>query len=174
MDNISKFRFYLETIMRIPSLRTPVAIRLSAFFAVALFLLAAIGNAQISGTGSIQGTVADSTGASVPNALVTITNTATQVKRTINSGRDGLFSFPNIDIGTYDMTVTAGGFKTYDQKGIILEVGSSLGFNVSLTVGATTEQVEVQATGIALQTEDVSFKQTIDQRSIYRASKAAG
>jgi Carboxypeptidase regulatory-like domain len=152
--------------MRIP-LRTPIANRfLSVFFGITLLLSAAVGRAQVAGTASIQGSVADPTGATVPNAIVTITNTATQVKHTLNSGRDGLFSFPNIDIGTYDLTVTAGGFKTYDQKGIILEVGSSLGFNVNLTVGATTEQIEVQAVGIALQTEDVSFKQTIDQRSI--------
>jgi hypothetical protein len=136
------------------------------FLGVALSLSAAVGNAQISGTGSIQGTVADSTGATVTNAQVTLTNTATQVKRTINSGTNGLFSFPNIDIGTYDLTVTATGFKAYSQKGIILEVGSSLGINVGLTVGATTEQIEVQATGIALQTEDVSFKQTIDQKTL--------
>ena len=139
---------------------------LAAFVVIALLLSTSTANAQVAGTASIQGTVADSTGAVVPNAVVTITNTATQVKHTLNSSRDGLFSFPNIDIGTYDLSVTAGGFKTYDQKGIILEVGSNLGFNVNLAVGATTEQVEVQATGIALQTEDVSFKQTIDQRSI--------
>jgi Carboxypeptidase regulatory-like domain len=139
---------------------------LAAFFAITVLLSATAASAQVSGTASIQGIVSDSTGATIPNAQVTLTNTATQVKRTLASGRDGLYSFPNIDIGTYDITVTAAGFKTYEQKGIILEVGSSLGINVGLTVGATTEQVEVQAVGIALQTEDVSFKQTIDQRTL--------
>ena len=147
--------------------RTTTAARLFLLVLGAfLSLPAAIANAQISGTGSIQGTVADATGATVPNAQVILTNTATQVKRTLNSGFNGVFSFPNIDIGTYDLSVAATGFKTYAQKGIILEVGSSLGINVGLTVGATTEQVEVQATGIALQTEDVSFKQTIDQKTL--------
>ena len=141
--------------------------RFGALFALAILFLAAIaGNAQISGTGSIQGTVSDSTGAVIANASVTLTNDATQVNRAVNSGRDGLYSFPNIDIGTYTLAVTSPGFKTYNQERIILEVGSSIGINVSLTVGATSEKVEVQAAGVALQTEDASFKQTIDERTL--------
>ena len=71
-----------------------------------------------------------------------------------------------MDIGTYTLTVTSAGFKTYNQQRIILEVASSIGINVALTVGATTEQVEVQSSGLALQTEDASFKQTVDQRTL--------
>src|ERR1035441_8184191 len=71
-----------------------------------------------------------------------------------------------MDIGTYTLTVTSAGFKTYNQERIILEVASSIGINVALTVGATTEQVEVQSSGLALQTEDASFKQTVDQRTL--------
>jgi hypothetical protein len=138
-----------------------------AVFALAMFLLTAtMASAQVSGTASVQGTILDSSGAVLPGATVTITNDATQVKRVVPSGRDGLYSFPNIDIGTYTLTVVASGFKTYDQQHIILEVGSSIGVNVTLTVGATTEKVEIQATGLALQTEDASFKQTIDQRTL--------
>ena len=137
-----------------------------ALLALVLVMIPASGYGQISGTGSIQGTVSDPTGAVIANAAITVTNDATQVKHSVNSGHDGLFSFPNMDIGTYTLTVTSPGFKTYNHGRIILEVGSSIGINVSLTVGATTEQVEVTSSGMALQTEDASFKQTIDQTTL--------
>jgi len=82
----------------------------AALLALAVLLLPLAAVAQISGTGSIQGSVSDSTGALIASASVTITNDATQVKRTVVSGRDGLYSFPNIDIGTYTLTVVALGF----------------------------------------------------------------
>ena len=61
------------------------------------------------------------------------------------------------------MRVPAPGFKTYEQKGIVLEVGSSIAMNASLSVGTAEMKVEVQAEGLPLQTEDATFKQTIDQ-----------
>ncbi len=127
---------------------------------------AAIGSSQISGTGSIQGSVADATGAVIPEAGIVLTNIATGVARNTVSSHTGLYSFPNIDIGTYTMTVTAPGFKTYDQQRIILEVGSSIGINVVMTVGETSQKVEVEALGLALQTEDSSYKQTIDEKTL--------
>ena len=102
-----------------------------ALLGLVLVLLPATGYSQISGTGSIQGTVSDPTGAVIANAAVAITNDATQVKHAVISGRDGLFSFPNMDIGTYTLTVASPGFKTYSQQRIILEVGSSIGINRS-------------------------------------------
>lgn len=132
----------------------------------AFFLIPSMAGAQIAGTGSVQGTVSDSTGAVVPGAAVTLTDNATQVKHTATTDKQGLFSFPNINIGTYTLTVADQGFKTYTQQNIILEVGSSLGLNVTMTVGSTTEEVNVSATGLALQTEDPSFKQTIDERTV--------
>jgi hypothetical protein len=135
-----------------------------------IFLFAALlsftGNAQTAGTGSIQGAVADQTGAVLQNASVTITNTATQVEHKTTSGSDGLYSFPNIPIGVYTVDVSASGFEHYSQAGVDLEVGSSIAVNVNMTVGATDQKVVVHANGIALQTEDPSFKQTIDQKTL--------
>jgi hypothetical protein len=133
-----------------------------------LFLLGTAGtiHAQVAGTANLQGTVADSTGAVIPNATVTITNLSTQVKHTAKSDSSGVYAFPNIDIGNYTVDVDMPGFKSYEQKGIVLEVGSSIAVNVNLAVGSTDEKVEVTATGLALQTEDVSFKQTIDAQDI--------
>jgi hypothetical protein len=124
------------------------------------------GLAQISGTGSIQGTVADPTGAVIPEVTVTVTEDATQVKHTAKTDQKGFYNFPNINIGTYTLTAAATGFEGYRQAKIVLDVGSSIGINVGMTVGRSDQQIEVQSAGVALQTEDATFKQTIDQRTL--------
>jgi hypothetical protein len=75
----------------------------------------------------------------------------------------GVYAFPNINVGTYSLTVVAPSFETYTSTGNVLEVGSSIAINPKLTVGSASVKVEVQASGGArLQTEDASFKQTVD------------
>lgn len=133
--------------------------------AVALLFVAGA-SAQIAGTANIAGTVSDSTGAVIPNASVTLTSQATQVKRTTTSNGAGSYLFPGIPIGRYNIEVAAPGFKTYVQTGIVLEVGSNISINPSLSIGAADVKVEVQAEGLALQTEDPTFKQTIDQNAV--------
>jgi Carboxypeptidase regulatory-like domain len=124
------------------------------------------GSAQIAGTGNIQGTVTDSTGAVVPKASVILTNEATRVSRQTDSDSAGVYVFPGVPISTYDLSVTAPGFRTYEQKGIVLEVGSSIAVNAALAVGTAEMKVEVQSEGLSLQTEDATFKQTIDQEAV--------
>jgi hypothetical protein len=138
--------------------------RLSGCACAALLLLAPVWvRAQIAGTSSVQGTVTDSTGAVVPSAVVTLTGEATGVKHATKSDGSGVFVFPGVPIGTYDITAAASGFKTYEQKGIVLEVGSSITVNPTLSVGTGVQTVQVAAEALALQTEDPTFKQTIDQ-----------
>ncbi|HEU4634809.1 MAG TPA: carboxypeptidase regulatory-like domain-containing protein [Edaphobacter sp.] len=121
--------------------------------------------AQAAGTASVQGTVTDSTGATVPNAQVTIKQTATGVTRSSTTDSQGLYSFPNVAVGPYSLTITAAGFQTFTQTGV-LEVGNSLSINPHLQVGAATEQINVEASGVALDTETSTFKQVIDQARI--------
>ena len=145
--------------------RTPFWGR-SLFWALALCVCASTGLAQLAGTGNIQGTISDPSGAVIAGAHVAVTNTATGVKHeTVTSG-GGVFSFPNLAIGTYDLSATASGFKAYSQTGIVLEVGSNIGLNVGMSVGTESQEVRVEANGIALQTQDTSFKQTIDQKEV--------
>ncbi len=134
---------------------------------VTVFLLAAVtAYAQIAGTGNIQGTVTDTTGAVVANATVTLISTATGVKRVTQTDAAGVYLFPNIPIGTYSLEVAAPTFKTYVQSGIVLEVGSNIAINPALAVGEADTRVEVHADALALQTEDSSYKQTIDQATV--------
>jgi hypothetical protein len=131
-----------------------------------VLLFATNGFSQLAGTGNIQGTVTDSTGAVIPNATVTLTDQATGVKRTAVSNSAGDYLFPGIPISTYNLQVAATGFKTYEQTGIVLEVGSNIAVNATMSIGAADVKVEVQAEGLALQTEDPTFKQTIDHNAM--------
>jgi hypothetical protein len=135
-------------------------------FLFPLFLLASVAGAQISGTASIQGTISDPTGAVIPSALVTVTEDATHVQHTAKTDDKGLYNFPNINIGTYTLTTVSAGFKGYKQSGIVLDVGSSIAVNVTMTIGVQDQEVEVRSAGVALQTEDAAYKQTIDQRTL--------
>jgi hypothetical protein len=144
--------------------RKLIAVCLSILTAV--LLAPSLLHAQIAGTANIQGTVTDSTGAVVSGAEVTLTDEATQVNRTTKSDASGIYAFPALPVGTYDVKVAATGFKTYQQKGIVLEVGSSIAINPSLAVGTQSQTVEVQANALALQTEDATFKQTIDHAAV--------
>ncbi len=136
------------------------------FFYAAILMLGARVEAQIAGTGNIQGTVIDSTGAVVPRAAIILTNESTHVTHETTSDSAGVYVFPGIPIGSYDATVTAPGFKTYVRTGIVLEVGSSIAINAALAVGTAEMRVEVHSEGLSLQTEDPSFKQTLDQEAV--------
>jgi hypothetical protein len=135
-------------------------------FCIAIFSFAAMADAQIAGTGSIQGSIADATGAIIPGATVSVTNVATQVKQVAVTEGNGIYSFPNLAIGTYTVDVVAQGFQHYTRSDVVLEVGSSIAINIGMTVGRTDQKVEVQSSGLSLQTEDASFKQTIDQQTV--------
>jgi carboxypeptidase family protein/TonB-dependent receptor-like protein len=108
--------------------------------------------------GSIVGTVTDQTGALVPGAHVTATSPLTGLKREADANTAGQYSIPNLPEGTYNLTVSAKGFKEFHQTNIELKVGSVVGANVQLEVGAMTQEVTVQASAAVLQTEksDVS------------------
>jgi len=143
-----------------------LAVGIQAFSLLVLLLATCTVRAQIAGGGNIQGNVKDSTGAVIAHGDVTLTEEATQVVHTTKTDSSGDYSFPNTPIGRYTVSVAVPGFETYVKTGNVLEVGSSIAINVTMTVGKADQKVEVRADSLALQTEDVSFKQTIDQTAV--------
>src|SRR5260370_17098444 len=137
------------------------------FTALAILLLSvsSIAYAQTAGSASVQGTVADPTGAAIANARITLTQTDTGTSRATVSDGAGLYSLPNVPVGPYSLTVEAAGFSGYTQKGT-LEVGNNVQVNPTLNIGTASEHVEVQSAGVSVETETSSFKQVIDQRRI--------
>src|SRR5450755_3319363 len=105
-------------------------------------------------TGTILGTVTDSSGAVVPNATVTITNTDRgAVIRTLLTDKNGTFNAPQLPIGHYSMSVEAKGFKTTTESGIVLNVDEKLTKNETLTVGNVSETVSVEASSLQVDTQ---------------------
>jgi hypothetical protein len=116
---------------------------------------------QSAGSGTIAGTVTDSSGAVVPGVNATLTDTSTNVSRTTVSNEAGRYVFVNVAPGKYDMTFAKQGFSTTKVTGQEVRVGLSITSNVSMQVGATAVHVEVTATGNELQTTDATVGQTI-------------
>src|SRR5947209_5575963 len=85
-------------------------------------MLLAIGQLSAQETATILGTVTDPAGAVIPNATVTITNSATGVSRTVTTNQAGAYNAPQMQIGNYSLTVEASGFKKYERTGIVLNV----------------------------------------------------
>ncbi len=103
-------------------------------------------------TGTISGTVTDSSGGVVPDAAVTVVNTGTQATRSATTTSAGVFFFSNLPIGDYKLTVSKDGFKGHTQQGIHLDVNQKLAFNIALQVGAPSEQIVVSSEGAPLET----------------------
>ena len=131
----------LETGLRVLSvttlLRKPRTTSLQMLLlCLSVLLFAPTTKAQTTGSGSIQGAVTDPTGAAIPNASVKLVESSTQVTLNTKTSSAGAYAFPNINVGTYSLTVTAPGFETYTSNDNILEIGSSIAINAKMVVGS--------------------------------------
>ena len=116
------------------------------------------------GTGSIQGTVTDQTGAVVPSAKVTITNKATAAMIHLTASSAGNYSSGPIQPGDYEVRVEGKGFKTMSLP-VTVQVGNTATANLQMQLGQESQVVEVQGSTIAVNTEQSTVQGvlTIDQ-----------
>ncbi len=119
---------------------------------IAIAILCSNALAQ-SGAGSIQGTVTDATGAVISGASIHVVNQATGVAVDTKSNNVGFYQVPDLFTGTYEVTITAQGMKTFKQT-IELLVDQSAVINAPLSAGAVTQQVQVNADVVQLTTTD--------------------
>lgn len=134
-----------------------------------LLLLLAVASslfAQTAGTGALTGTVTDATGAVVPNATVTATNSDTGQVRTAKTGGDGAYSLNLLPPGTYKVNFTANGFKTAEINGVKINVTETPILNRTLEIGAQTDQVTVQAEGETIQTASSTLGTVVGERAV--------
>ena len=102
--------------------------------------------AQSVSSAQVSGVVRDSSGGALPGADVTITKIDTGAVRTVvTSATTARYVIPNLPVGPYQLKVALQGFNTYVQDGIVLQVSSNPQINVTLAVGAVSEQVTVTA-----------------------------
>ncbi|MBS1859230.1 MAG: TonB-dependent receptor, partial [Acidobacteria bacterium] len=116
--------------------------------------------------GSVVGTVTDPSGAIIPGATVTLTGTTTGVERSSTADEGGRYSFVNVLPGTYDLKVTAKGFRTFVANGFNVSPNTVQRVDSKLEVGQISEQVTVEATAAALQTEKADTHSEITAKSI--------
>jgi hypothetical protein len=122
-------------------------------------------NAQVL-YGSVSGTVKDQTGAVVPGATVSITNTQTGLTRDGVSDTAGNFVIPNVLEGTYDLSVSMAGFRNYLEKGIAVSINTVRRANIVLQVGQVTDTVTVEASAATLQTTKADVAVNLEAKAI--------
>src|SRR6516162_3507110 len=125
---------------------------LSTILALLLCSAALPASAQTGSQGTIIGLVTDQSGAVVPDVTVTITDTATKAVRTATTNTAGRYVFVNVPPGTYDVTFTKAGFAKVTVPNDVVAVGETSTNNVTMRVGAESQTVEVQSSGVELQT----------------------
>jgi hypothetical protein len=122
--------------------------------------------AQTISTSQIRGTVQDPSGAAVAGAQIKLTQTATGAVRTATSGTDGSYAFPDLSVGAYQIEVTKTGFSKSVQTGIELQVGVNPTINVTLQVGAVTQEVTVQAEALMAETQNTGIGEVVAPQQV--------
>jgi hypothetical protein len=152
--------------------------RLAAAFAgFALFLLVLCPHqTRAQGLfGTISGIVTDPSGAVVTGAAVKVTNVHTNVTKTLTTNSAGVYSATSLNPGVYKVEADAKGFKTAVANNVLLEVSANPKVDLTLTVGQTSEVVEVTAANAPiLQTQQSDLGQTVNERQLEQLPTSGG
>jgi len=139
--------------------------RFVQFLAVVLVLFATtMGFGQILAT--VQGQVTDPSGAVIPGATVTVTNTATSVSQTTKTDANGNYVIPALPIGTYDVEVQASGLERQRAKSLILDVGRTTVQNFQLKVAQASEVVTVESEVPVVESTTMTVGQVMDPKNV--------
>src|SRR2546428_816349 len=146
-------------------------VRLHRFgrFVTAIFALIALGTGPSVAqtvTSTILGNVKDTSGALAPGVTITVKHTESGLTRTVVSGERGAYSVPLLPVGAYEVTTTMPGFKQVVRSGINLVVGQEAVVDLTLEVGANTEQVTVTEEAPLVNTTTSSTSGVITEQQI--------
>lgn len=133
-----------------------------------LFLVfLAIGSASFGqGRASLSGRVTDTQGAIIPSAVVTATRIGTGAKIVTRSNPTGFYVFPSLPASSYSISVSATGFKRYDQVGILVQANQSVTADVTLQPGEQSETVRVSAVAAQVNTTTGTLSNVIGQHAV--------
>lgn len=140
------------------TVRVAVVIILFCWTCVAL-------RAQTSG-GSISGTIQDQTGGVVPSAVVTIHNLDTTAQQMSKTNAQGFYAFTNLPVGRYEVEVLLEGFQPYKRTGLVIDVNTELREDVTLTMGAQTQEVVVSEAQVHVETESSEMGEALTNDKI--------
>ena len=141
--------------------------RLGKHFAVAfLMLIFLVATAVAQENAELTGVVTDPNGAIIPNASVSLTLQASGEARHNATDTAGIYTFSNLRVGNYTLTVTSPGFQTYSKTDIVINVASTTRDDVHLTVGSNTQTVTVEANALQLQSETNEISDLITGKQV--------
>src|SRR6058998_1289908 len=127
-----------------------------------LSVLPAMGQTQA----SISGVIRDASGAVIPGATVTVTNPATNFVRSVISNEAGVYNFPGLQPGKYNLKVELPGFRTITQNDVELQIQQSARLDFTMQVGEVSETVEVAGTTALIATENATVGTVIENQRI--------
>jgi hypothetical protein len=119
--------------------------------------------AQTAVLATIGGTISDSTGAVIPNAAITVTNTGTEAAAKTVTNSAGYYVVPNLPSGNYDVKAEKEGFQVCSTLGVHLDPAASVQVNCTMQVGQVTQTIEVQSSAVSVQLADSQVARTVDQ-----------
>jgi len=163
--------------------RTSFALR--AISAALLLLAMAVNSPAQIKSSTITGSVTDQSGALVPNAAVVVTNEETNVEIKVKTNSAGEYTAPYLGAGRYTVTITAEGFQTFRNTGIVIGTSTTVRADATLATGSVATSIEVRAGAALLQTESATVQGSvsanviglvpnINNNPIYYASLQAG
>jgi len=116
--------------------------------------------------GSISGTVTDPKEAVIVNARVTVINQGNNISQTVATNSSGIYSFPDLMVGTYDIQVEALGFRIYRRTNVVLDANAVLHVDVPLSLGNRADAITVAASGTHVETADTQLGEVVAGRKI--------
>ena len=141
----------------------------AAILLIALAVLGAFApraRAQAVAIAELDGYVTDPSGQAIVGAQVKATEVDKGQVRDTVSEATGRYALPDLPVGNYKLEVSAPGFKTYVQTGIILQVASNVTVNVPMQIGAVSESIRVEANAAMVETKENSVAQVINEQSL--------
>src|SRR2546429_1398194 len=138
---------------------------------MSLFLFSALAVAQVT-TGTISGTITDSTGAVVPGVTVNLKSVEKGISRTLGTDEGGRYRAPELALGSYEVTAEAAGFQTVVRSGITLTVGREAVVDFTLQVGTVTDKITVTGEAPLVQTANATVAALVDERAMREDRKS--
>jgi len=131
-----------------------------------LCLLTAQSLAQSPPSGSIEGTITDSSGQTVAGAGVRVVEVSTNAEREVSSDQEGRFLAADLPLGTYSLYATHGGFQVFRMDGLKVEAGRTVRADAELKIGPSRETVAVTATAQPVDTESAAWADVVSQQQL--------
>ncbi len=143
-------------------------VRVGAAIGAAILVgcLAQPARGQTRDTGAIFGTVTDSQGALIPGANVMLVSVATGQPRTAQTNESGGYLYSLLPPGSYNIAVEHGGFRKFEQRGILVQANENVKVDVALEVGSVQEVITVEGLASQIETRVSTLKETVDQRRV--------